>query len=216
MPPGTFFEGMRLNRLMTPERSLDSPIVVILTTPVCWSLFTSKTGPMNWLPSPPYSVQPSAPHLCSPCFYGLTGNVLQEDQWYSSLTAELHKMGALQCRLGEQHPVVAHYADGPSVEAAEARDEGVAVLLLELVKLGAVDDPGNHLTDVEGPLQVGADQAVQIGNGMGWLRKRLVAREVGGLKRKGSEYKEKPGVGIIFRRFSTFFILRLPTHLLAR
>jgi hypothetical protein len=63
------------------------------------------------------------------------GDVLQEEQRHPAAVAELDEVRALQGRLGEQHAVVGHDADGVAVDVRETGDQGGAVLGLNSANL---------------------------------------------------------------------------------
>ena len=62
----------------------------------------------------------------------------------------------------EQDAVVGEDRDRHPPDAREAADQGRAVERLELVELGAVDDPRDHLVHVVGRAHVVGDDAVQL------------------------------------------------------
>ena len=90
------------------------------------------------------------------------GDVLQEQQRDAALAAQLDEMRALQRALGEQDAVIGDDADRHAPDAGEAGDQRRAVEALELVELGAVDEPGDHLADVVLLLEVGRHDGVEI------------------------------------------------------
>src|SRR4051794_14109058 len=71
-------------------------------------------------------------------------------------------MRALQGALGIENAVVAEDRDRQAVDAREARDERRAVEALELVELGAVDEPRYDLADVVLLLEVGRDDRLEV------------------------------------------------------
>jgi hypothetical protein len=79
--------------------------------------------------------------------------------------------------LGEQDPVVAEHADREPVDRSPTAHELVAVERLELLEATAVEQPGEHLADVERDAHVGRRAAEQLG--------RVVERRVGGLGGSG-------------------------------
>ena len=90
------------------------------------------------------------------------GDILQEKNGRSSLTAQFHKMGALQGAFRKKNAVVADDADGVAVNPGKAADQGGAVFFLKLVKLGSVHDPGDNLPDVIGGAGVPGQNAVDL------------------------------------------------------
>ena len=60
-------------------------------------------------------------------------------------------------------PSLARMADGDAVDMGEPRHQRLAVERLELVEAAAVDEPGDHLADRDGPARVDRDRAVQAG-----------------------------------------------------
>ncbi len=75
------------------------------------------------------------------------GDVLQEHERDLPLAGELDEVGALQRRLAEQDPVVGEDGDRVARKVGEPAHQRFAVERLELVHPGAVDEPGDHLTD---------------------------------------------------------------------
>ena len=75
---------------------------------------------------------------------------------------QLHEVGALQRRLGEEDAVVGDDGNGHAVHVGEPADEGVAVERLELVEQRAVDDACDHLAHVVGLAGVARDHAQQL------------------------------------------------------
>lgn len=71
-------------------------------------------------------------------------------------------MRAFERALGEQNPIIGDDAHGISVNPGEAGDQSLAVSFLELVEGRAVDDSGDDLAHVEGLLQIGPDDAVDL------------------------------------------------------
>ncbi len=91
-----------------------------------------------------------------------TGDVLQEEERYLALGAQLDKVSRLERRLGEQHAVVGYDADRVAVEAREARDQRLAVHLLELVEAAAVDEASDYFAHVKALHQILAHDAVDL------------------------------------------------------
>ena len=60
-------------------------------------------------------------------------------------------MRALQRALGEQDAVIGEDADRITPDLRKAADQGLAVELLELVELAAVDEAGDDLAHIVGP-----------------------------------------------------------------
>ena len=89
------------------------------------------------------------------------GDVLQEQQRHAPAVAELHEVRALQRRLREQHAVVGDDPDRVSADAREAAGERRAVERLELVELGGVHEPRDHLADVVRMPRVARHDAVE-------------------------------------------------------
>ena len=79
------------------------------------------------------------------------------------MRAQLDEVGALQGRGGEQDPVVGDDPDGVAVQVGEAGHQGLAVERLELVEAAAVDEPRDHLADLQRTAEVGRDRGVKVG-----------------------------------------------------
>ena len=90
------------------------------------------------------------------------GDVLQEDQRDLALAAQLDEMRALQRAFGKQHAIVGDDADRHAVQMRKAGDQRRAVVLLELVELGAVDDARDDLAHIIGLARVARDDAVDL------------------------------------------------------
>ena len=76
------------------------------------------------------------------------GDVLEKHEWDLALTAELHKVGALQAGFGEQDAVVGDDPHQMAVNARKAADQRGAVPWLEFVEARSVHDPRDEFTDV--------------------------------------------------------------------
>src|SRR6202043_1142848 len=87
-------------------------------------------------------------------------DVLQEDERDAALRAELDEMRALERAFREQNAVIGDDADGIAPDAGESRHQRLAVELLELVELAAVDDARDHLAHIVGLARVAGDDAV--------------------------------------------------------
>ena len=75
-------------------------------------------------------------------------------------------MRAFKRCLGEENSIIGDDADGIAVNSSEARDEGLAVHLLEFVEARAIDYTGYHLAHVVRPFQVRPDDAVELVDGV--------------------------------------------------
>src|SRR4029077_2653449 len=71
----------------------------------------------------------------------------------------------------EEDPVVGQDADGIPLQPCEAAHQRLAVALLELVELAAVDEAGDHLADVVAEPRVGRDDAVELLRMDRWRRR---------------------------------------------
>ena len=71
-------------------------------------------------------------------------------------------MRPLQRTFGKQHTVVGQDGDRIAPDAGKAAHQRRAIVALELVKLGSVDRPGDHLADVIGGAHIVGDDAVQL------------------------------------------------------
>mmetsp|Transcript_15820 Transcript_15820/g.36889 ORF Transcript_15820/g.36889 Transcript_15820/m.36889 type:complete len:228 (-) Transcript_15820:673-1356(-) len=81
-------------------------------------------------------------------------------------------MGGLEGRLGEEDSVVGDDAHALAVDLGEAGDHRGAVLRLELVEARPVDDPRDHVANVEGLPRVDGDDPAELLGGV----ERLVHR----------------------------------------
>ncbi len=90
------------------------------------------------------------------------GDVLQEDQGNAALGAQFDEVGALQRAFREQHAIIGDDADRIAVKMSEAADQGLAIQLLELVELRAVDDAGDDFAHIIGLARIGGDDAVDV------------------------------------------------------
>ena len=68
----------------------------------------------------------------------------------AAAVAELDEVRSLERGLAEEDAVVGEDPDGMAVDVGERADQRLAVELLELMQLGAVDDRPQHLADVVG------------------------------------------------------------------
>jgi len=98
-----------------------------------------------------------------------TGDVLQKDQRYAPLAAQLHKVSAFLRRLAKQYAVVGHDTHGITVKPGKAAYQGVAEQGFEFIKLGAVDQPRNHLAHVVSLALAFGDDAVKFVDRVGGL-----------------------------------------------
>src|SRR5579883_2526713 len=78
------------------------------------------------------------------------GDVLEKDERDAALRAKLDEMRAFERALGEENTVIGDDADGIAPDARKAGDERLAVELLELVELAAIDDARDDLADIIG------------------------------------------------------------------
>ena len=90
------------------------------------------------------------------------GDVLQEEKRDVALARELDEMRALERAFAEQDAVVGEDADGEPVDVRKAADERRAVERLELVELGGIDDPRDHVAHVVGRARIRGHDAVEI------------------------------------------------------
>ncbi len=97
----------------------------------------------------------------------------------AALAAQLDEVRGLERALGIENAVVAEDADRNAVQVGEAGHQGGAVELLELVELGGIDQPRDHLAHVVLLLEVGRHDAVELGGVVGRLA-RLQQRNVDG------------------------------------
>ena len=104
------------------------------------------------------------------------GDVLQEEQGDPALARQLDEVGALEGRFAEQHAVVGEDAERVAVQVGEAADERRAVLALELVELGAVDEAGDDLAHVVALAQVAPARRRRCRRGRRPVRRRRTAR----------------------------------------
>ncbi len=91
-----------------------------------------------------------------------TGDVLQKEQRDAALRAEFDEMRGFQRRFREQDAVVGDDADRIAPETSETADDRRPVARLELVEIGAIDEAGDDLANVEGFPGVGRDHAIQF------------------------------------------------------
>src|SRR5690606_20626096 len=96
------------------------------------------------------------------------GDVLQEEKRDLALAAELNEVRALQRRFREEHAVIGENAHRHTVKMRKAGHQSGAVVLLEFVELGAIDQTGNHLAGVISLAQVGGHDPVKFM----WIIKR--------------------------------------------
>ena len=78
------------------------------------------------------------------------GDVLQEHKRDAALVTEFDEVSPFERGLAEQHAVVGDDADGVSVDAGEAADEGRAVARFELAELASVHEAGDDLAHIVG------------------------------------------------------------------
>src|SRR6202048_965553 len=90
------------------------------------------------------------------------GDVLEKDQRYVALTAELDEVRAFERGFREQHAVVGDDTHGITPQPREAGDQGRAVAGLEFLEVAAVDEARDDLAHVVGLLDVRVDDAVDL------------------------------------------------------
>src|SRR5439155_5799267 len=73
------------------------------------------------------------------------GNVLQEQQGHLRTRAQLDEVRPLQGAFGKQDTVVGEDSEGITADVRKTADQCRAVELLELIQLGGIDEPRNHL-----------------------------------------------------------------------
>src|SRR5690554_6955809 len=95
--------------------------------------------------------------------YHESGGVLQKEKRDAALIAEFDEMRALQAGFREEHAVIGDDPHGKSLYMREAADQRVAPERLELMKCGAIDQPGDHLALIAGAAEIGADDAGDLG-----------------------------------------------------
>ena len=93
------------------------------------------------------------------------GDVLQKDQWNFAPITELHEMRAFLRGLRKQDAVVRDNAHGIAVYMCKPADERRTVKLLELLKLGAVNNPRDDFAHVVRKSILARDDAVDILSG---------------------------------------------------
>src|SRR6185295_102416 len=104
------------------------------------------------------------------------GDVLQEYERRATAVRKLHEVRTLQRGLREQDAVVRDDRDGAAPDTREAAHERRAIVRLELMELGTIDEPSDDLAHVERLARVLGQDAVQLVRIERGLA-RLVARE---------------------------------------
>jgi hypothetical protein len=89
-------------------------------------------------------------------------DILQEQQRNAALAGELDEMSALLRAFGEQHAVIGEDRDRHAPDMRKAADERAAIVLLEFVKLAAIDQPRDHLFDIIGRAHIVGDDGVKV------------------------------------------------------
>jgi hypothetical protein len=89
-------------------------------------------------------------------------DVLQEDQRHLPLATQLHEVRPLLSTLAKQDAVVGHDSNLLVVDPTKTSHQCRPVLLLVLLELGAVEDPGKDRTGVEGLLEIRGNDVVEL------------------------------------------------------
>ncbi len=89
-------------------------------------------------------------------------DVLQEQQRDLALAGKLDEVRAFDRAFAEQHAVVGEDRHRHAPDMGEAADQRAAVLRLEFVEFGRIDDPRDHLVDVIGRADVVGDYGVKL------------------------------------------------------
>ena len=78
------------------------------------------------------------------------------------MATELNKVRTLERRFGKKNAVVGNNSDRITEDMRKPTDQGLAVELFELIKLAAIDNPGNHFPHIERLTAIAGDNAIEL------------------------------------------------------